>query len=119
LDAWTERRVAIADQYLKELAGTNLILPHVPDWANPAWHLFVVRTTEREALQVRLTAAGIGTLIHYPIPPHMQAAYADMGIEPGALPLAWQLAVEVISLPIGPHLSPDDVQAISDHVRGA
>ena len=119
LDAWTERRVAIADQYLKELAGTNLILPHVPDWANPAWHLFVVRTTEREALQARLTAAGIGTLIHYPIPPHMQAAYADMGIEPSALPLAWQLAVEVISLPIGPHLSPDDVQAISDHVRGA
>ena len=112
LDAWTERRVAIADQYLKELAGTNLILPHVPDWANPAWHLFVVRTTEREALQARLTAAGIGTLIHYPIPPHMQAAYADMGIEPGALPLARQLAVEVISLPIGPHLKNNDQREV-------
>jgi len=119
LDDWTERRRVLAAQYLAGLGDTNLILPHVPDWANPAWHLFVVRTTERETLQSRLTAAGIGTLIHYPIPPHMQAAYADMGIEPGALPLARQLAVEVISLPIGPHLSPDDVQAISDHVCGA
>ena len=119
LDDWTERRRVLAAQYLAGLGDTNLILPHVPDWANPAWHLFVVRTTERETLQSRLTAAGIGTLIHYPIPPHMQAAYADMGIEPGALPLARQLAGEVISLPIGPHLSPDDVQAISDHVCGA
>ena len=119
LDTWTERRRALAARYLAGLAGTKLILPHVPDWANPAWHLFVVRTKAREALQTRLTAAGIGTLIHYPIPPHMQAAYADMKFAPGALPLARQLADEVLSLPIGPNLSPDDVETVLDRVKGA
>ena len=114
LDAWTERRRTLATQYLTGLASTDLILPHVPDWANPAWHLFVVRTTAREELQTRLTAAGIGTLIHYPIPPHMQAAYAEMSIASDALPLARQLAGEVLSLPIGPQLSPDDIKSIID-----
>ena len=119
LDTWTERRRALAARYLAGLAGTELILPHVPDWADPAWHLFVVRTKAREALQTRLTAAGIGTLIHYPIPPHMQAAYADMKFAPGALPLARQLADEVLSLPIGPNLSPDDVETVLDRIKGA
>jgi dTDP-4-amino-4,6-dideoxygalactose transaminase len=112
LDAWTERRVAIAGLYLEGLVGTDLILPHVPDWADPAWHLFVVRSAAREALQTRLTAAGVGTLIHYPIPPHMQGAYAAMNIAPHAFPLARQLADEVISLPMGPQLSLDDVKTI-------
>jgi len=109
LDAWTDRRRALASQYLAGLAGTEFILPpHVPDWADPAWHLFVVRTTSREALQTRLTAAGIGTMIHYPIAPHMQAAYADLKFVPHAFPLALQLADEVLSLPIGPHLKEND-----------
>jgi len=118
LDDWTERRRVLAAQYLAGLGDTNLILPHVPDWANPAWHLFVVRTTEREALQSRLTAAGIGTLIHYPIPPHTQAAYADTGIVTGALPLAQLFAAEVISLPIGPQLSFDDAQVVVQQLAG-
>ena len=80
LDEWTERRRAVATAYTKGLAESGLILPHVPDWADPAWHLYVVRTSDREALQGRMTEAGIGTLIHYPIPPHMQKAYADMEI---------------------------------------
>lgn len=118
LDGWTARRGAIADLYLKGLAGTDLILPHVPDWADPAWHLFVVRSAAREALQARLTKAEIGTLIHYPIPPHMQQAYADMGIMAGALPLARQLAAEVISLPIGPQLSLEQAKAVVHQVTG-
>ena len=119
LDAWTDRRRALAVQYLAGLAGTELILPHVPDWADPAWHLFVVCTKAREALQTRLSATGIGTLIHYPIPPHMQATYADMKFAPDSFPLARQLADEVLSLPIGPHLSPDDVETVLDRVKGA
>lgn len=119
LDAWTDRRRALAEQYLAGLAGTELILPHVPDWADPTWHLFVVRTKAREALQTRLSAASIGTLIHYPIPPNMQAAYADMKFAPDAFPLARQLADEVMSLPIGPHLSPDDVETVLNRVKGA
>jgi len=119
LDAWTDRRRALAAQYLAGFAGTELILPHVPDWADPAWHLFVVRTKAREALQTRLAAVGIGSLIHYPIPPHMQAAYDDMKFTPEALPLALQLADEVLSLPIGPNMSPDDVVTVLDRVQGA
>jgi len=104
LDAWTDRRRAIAAAYAEGLLGTGLILPHVPDWADPAWHLYVVRSPERDGLQKRLADAGVGTLIHYPIPPHMQAAYAGLGIGREALPLACRLADEVLSLPIGPQL---------------
>ena len=104
LDEWTERRRAVASAYTLGLAESGLILPHVPDWAEPAWHLYVVRTPDRDRLQGRLSEAGIGTLIHYPIPPHMQKAYAERQIAPNALPLAQTLASEVLSLPIGPHL---------------
>jgi dTDP-4-amino-4,6-dideoxygalactose transaminase len=104
LDDWTERRRALAVCYSEGLRDSGLILPHVPDWADPAWHLYVVRSADRDGLQRRLTAAGFGTLIHYPIPPHMQKAYAELCLAPDALPLARQLADEVLSLPIGPHL---------------
>ena len=104
LDEWTERRRAVASAYTLGLAESGLILPHVPDWAEPAWHLYVVRTPDRDRLQGRLSESGIGTLIHYPIPPHMQQAYAGRRIAPNALPLAKTLASEVLSLPIGPHL---------------
>ena len=104
LDEWTERRRAMAAAYTKGLAESGLILPHVPEWAEPAWHLYVVRTSDREALQGRMTKAGVGTLVHYPIPPHMQDAYAGLSIAADALPLARQLATEVLSLPIGPQL---------------
>lgn len=113
LDEWTERRQAIALSYTKGLTESGLILPQVPDWADPVWHLYVVRTPERDALQTRLTEAGIGTLIHYPIPPHMQAAYAKLGIAPDALPMARTLADEVLSLPMGPHLNLDEFQHIN------
>ncbi|WP_353348230.1 DegT/DnrJ/EryC1/StrS family aminotransferase [Aquicoccus sp. SU-CL01552] len=117
LDAWAERRRAVAAAYAEGLAATDLTLPHVPDWAEPAWHLYVVRTPGRDVLQARLTEAGIGTLIHYPIPPHMQAAYAGLGIAPEALPLARQLAGEVLSLPMGPQLDLGDVHHITAQIR--
>ena len=104
LDEWTDRRRMIADLYTKGLKDSRLILPHVPDWADPVWHLYVVRTTERDALQQRVGAAGIDTLIHYPIPPHMQDAYARLSMKVNAFPLARQLADEVLSLPIGPQM---------------
>ena len=119
LDEWTERRRAVATAYTEGLAESGLILPHVPDWADPAWHLYVVRTSDREALQGRMTEAGIGTLIHYPIPPHMQKAYADMEILPEAFPLARDLASEVLSLPMGPQLGLDQVQDIVNALKNA
>ncbi|OWX98815.1 DegT/DnrJ/EryC1/StrS family aminotransferase [Thioclava sp. IC9] len=118
LDVWTKRRRDIATAYTEGLADSGLILPHVPDWAEPAWHLYVVRSAERDVLQARLKEAGIGTLIHYPIPPHMQEAYVEMGFAPEALPLAKCLAEEVLSLPMGPQLGHEDaacgIEAIRD-----
>lgn len=104
LDIWTNRRKAIAHRYLADLQGTNLILPVIPEWADPAWHLFVVRSKNRNELQKKLQDLGISTLIHYPIPPHRQIAYKSLRTTADKYPVAEQLAEEVLSLPIGPHL---------------
>ena len=104
LDIWNARRQAIAAQYLSKLDAAALVLPYVPEWAEPVWHLFVVRSQQRDALQKRLGAAGIGTMIHYPIPPHLQPAYAELGFALGAFPIAETIHQEVLSLPMGPHL---------------
>lgn len=103
LDAWNARRAALARIYLDGLRDAGLTLPHVPDWAEPAWHLFVVRHARRDELQHALAEAGIGSLIHYPIPPHRQQAYAGAGYPADAFPLASRLADEVLSIPMGPH----------------
>ena len=107
LDAWNARRKMLAAEYTRHLAETGLILPQVPVFADPAWHMYVVQHSQRDKLQKRLTDAGIETLIHYPIPPHLQPAYAGVGYAQGSSPLAERLANDVLSLPIGPHLSSD------------
>lgn len=104
LDAWNARRAALARIYLEGLRVTGLVLPHVPDWAEPAWHLFVIRSARRDELQQALTKAGIGSLIHYPTPPYRQQAYADLSFATDTFPLSSRLADEVLSLPMGPHL---------------
>ncbi len=119
LAAWNERRQAIAATYSASLADTGLILPTVPAWAEPVWHLYVVRTPHRDLLRERLTQRGIGVQIHYPIPPHLQEAYRELGLREGAFPISEQLHREVLSLPIGPHLSADDVAQVVSAVRGA
>lgn len=103
LDAWNARRSVIAARYQLGLADCGLTLPHVPDWAEPAWHLYVVQHPQRDALQKALADVGVGTLIHYPIPPHLQQAYAPAGWGLGSFPLAERMADQVLSLPMGPH----------------
>lgn len=119
LDAWTDRRRVIAGLYAKGLEATGLVLPDTPDWAEPAWHLYVIRTPERDSLQVLLNSAGVGTLIHYPIPPHMQSAYSFLRIGAEHLPLAKELAGEVLSLPMGPQLGLKDVARVIEEVHAA
>ena len=119
LDAWNARRTDVAAAYLQDLEGCGLVLPYVPAWASPAWHLFVVRHPQRDALQQRLHEAGVGTLIHYPIPPHRQAAYAAAGFAPDAFPIASRMADAVLSLPIGPQLQKDDVARVIEAVQAA
>jgi dTDP-4-amino-4,6-dideoxygalactose transaminase len=104
LDAWNTRRSELASEYLVGLADTDIGLPHVPEWAEPSWHLFVVRSQRRDELQEGLARAGVGSLIHYPIPPHKQAAYSHLSLAGSTFPIADALAREVLSLPMGPHL---------------
>ncbi len=118
LEAWNARRAVLARHYLDQFDGVgDLVLPHVPAWASPVWHLFVVRTKRRSALQAHLSAAGIGTQVHYPVPPHLAGAYAGAGWKRGDFPLAEQLAGEVLSLPIGPHMSLAQVGYVCASVR--
>lgn len=112
LDEWNARRAGIAARYSHELAGKGLILPAVPAWAEPVWHLYVVRHPQRDNLQKSLHAAGIGTLIHYPIPPHLQQAYANLGFAEGRFPIAETLANQVLSLPLGPQLDYAGVETV-------
>lgn len=119
LDEWNARRAGVARTYLEGLSGSGLTLPYMPDWAEPAWHLFVVRYPQRDALQQRLTEAGVGSLIHYPIPPHRQAAYAGAAFTTEAFPIASRLADEVLSLPMGPHLPMNDVDQAITAIRAA
>lgn len=115
LDDWNDRRRALAARYtqgLAAVAGPDLTLPTAPDWADSAWHLYVVTTPRRAALQAALTEAGIGTLIHYPIAPHRQQAYAELSLGPGSQPIAERLADQVLSLPMGPHLLPEQVDEV-------
>jgi dTDP-3-amino-3,4,6-trideoxy-alpha-D-glucose transaminase len=119
LDDWNERRRAVAGRYLERLAGLDgLALPAVAEWAEPVWHLFVVRHPQRDALQARLSQAGVDTIIHYPIPPHLSGAYAA-GFADTRLPVAERLAGEVLSLPIGPHLAIEDAERVAAAVREA
>lgn len=118
LEEWNRRRVRLADIYLKELTGVgDLVLPHVPEWATPVWHLFVVRTARRDALQAHLAKAGIGTQIHYPTPPHLSKAYHSGPWKAGDFPIAEKLAQEVLSLPIGPHHTPDQIETVCAAIR--
>lgn len=117
LDEWNDRRRKIAQTYSNAFDKTGLLLPEVPVWADPAWHLYVVRHFMRDVLQQRLTKVGIETLIHYPIPPHRQRAYADNEFGANTFPVAEQMACEVLSLPIGPHLSDGDIEYIVANIK--
>ena len=117
LDEWNERRRQIAEYYLERLQNTGLGLPYVPEWAAPVWHLFVIRTKQRDTLQKYLQQQGIGTLIHYPIPPHLQAAYRELNLGQGTFPISEAIHNEVLSLPIGPHLDESQASQICQTLR--
>ncbi|MGC9977153.1 MAG: DegT/DnrJ/EryC1/StrS family aminotransferase [Syntrophales bacterium] len=116
LDTWNERRCWVAKQYTETLKSSKLILPYVPEYANPVWHLYVICTEERDKFQKHLTDKGIGTLIHYPIPPHLQKAYINLGYNSIDFPLAEKLAKHVLSLPMRPHISDEQIAVIIDAI---
>lgn len=118
LDEWNARRAEKAARYTTELSGRDVILPNIPDWAEPAWHLYVVQSAKRDTLQKALAEAGIGTMIHYPIPPHLQQAYAAAGFSSGQFPIAERMANQLLSLPIGPHLNNDQQRSVLQAIAG-
>lgn len=117
LDEWNQRRHRFAKIYRNALSGVEgLILPWVPEGLETTWHLFVVRHRQRDDLQKHLAAAGIGTLIHYPIPPHLSGAYHFMGWKRRDYPIAEELAATVLSLPMGPHLTDEQVEYVAEKI---
>lgn len=116
LDEWNARRAQIAGRYIAAFKGLPITVPHVPEWAKPVWHLFVIRHKERDMIAKRLRDAGIDTLIHYPIPPHRQAAYQCLKPASPSLPISEAIHAEVLSLPMDPMMSADHVDAVVNAV---
>jgi dTDP-4-amino-4,6-dideoxygalactose transaminase len=120
LDGWNEIRRERAQLYLDLLGGLeSVIAPAVADPVTPTWHVFAIRHPARDEVQRLLTEQGIGTLIHYPIPPHLSEAYRDFGLARGDFPLTERLADESLSLPMHPHLPPRDVEIVVAALREA
>lgn len=117
LDAWNVRRIQLARLYLDRLSDSKCVLPFVPDWAEVVWHLFVIRHPERDALQKKLSDEGIQTIIHYPIPPHLSGAYTGMRLATGSSPIAERLASEVLSLPISPHHTREQIDYVVQSLK--
>jgi dTDP-4-amino-4,6-dideoxygalactose transaminase len=120
LDEWNERRRQVARCYLESLADvTGLILPFVPEWSQPIWHQFVICHLRRDGLQAALHQAGIGTLIHYPIPPHLSDAYREAGWKQGDFPITEELAQTTLSIPMGPHMKPGEIQEVITVIKSS
>ncbi|WP_377912911.1 DegT/DnrJ/EryC1/StrS family aminotransferase [Algoriphagus aquatilis] len=114
---WTRQRLEIAAWYNGALAGMgDLILPEVGSDSTHVYHLYVIRTNYRDKLQAFLAEKGIGTLIHYPIPPHLQKAYAHLGFKEGDFPVAEKLAKTSLSLPIWPGIKKECIKKISNNL---
>ena len=112
LDEWNARRSSIARAYLAGIDPLRFSLPVVPEWSEPNWHLFVARSTRRDADITAFARRGIETSVHYPLAPPYQPAYVDLLPVPARLQITAHLQSEVMSLPIGPHMSQSDVAAV-------
>jgi len=118
LDAWNRSRRRAAAWYREALADVDAVtLPDEPEWAEGNFHLYVIHCDHRDALRDHLTAAGIGTGLHYPLPLHRQRAYAHLGLREGAFPVSEDLARRLLSLPMYPDLTQDDVGYVAEAIR--
>jgi dTDP-4-amino-4,6-dideoxygalactose transaminase len=118
LDEWNQHRNRVAIHYLEHLRNLpDLGLPRVPPDVTPVWHVFIVTHPERDRLQEYLKDQGVGTLIHYPVPPHLSEAYQDLEHQAGDFPITEKLADTVLSIPMGPHLSEADAHYVVEQIR--
>lgn len=112
LTQWNSRREQIAERYSRGLRNLELQFPRSLPGTHPSYHLYVVRTDQRDALQAGLSERGVQTMIHYPTPPHQQGAFISQHWAPTAFPIAEALSKSVLSLPMGPHLSNEQVDKV-------
>lgn len=118
LEKFTKQRRELADYYFDNLSGIeNLILPHQDEKSYSVFHLYVLQTPKRDELQTYLNKNGIGTSIHYPIPPHLQEAYSNLGYKKGDFPVAEKLANSLLSIPLYPGLKKSEQEFIIDSIR--
>lgn len=117
LDRWNNERKKIAAIYTNGINNPKVVLPYQPEYADPVWHIFAVRTEKRDEFQNYLHQNGIGTLIHYPIPIHLQPAYKDLGLNKGDLPIAEKIAEEVLSLPMWYGMKNEEIEYIIDKIN--
>jgi dTDP-4-amino-4,6-dideoxygalactose transaminase len=118
LEEWNDRRRLIATSYFNSLTGLpNLVLPEVPQWSLPIWHIFPVLYPERDSFQKHLKNKGIETLIHYPTPPHLSEAYSELGFVKSSYPIAEAIASTELSLPIGPHMNLEQAEIVENTIR--
>ena len=118
LAEWTAQRQQIADWYKQALSGiAGIVLPETAEGATHVYHLYVIRSKERNALQQHLAKEGIGTLIHYPIPLHLQGAYKSLGYQKGDFPIAEEIADTCLSLPMWPGMQQRDVQYVAESMK--
>jgi dTDP-4-amino-4,6-dideoxygalactose transaminase len=119
LAKWNAQRRDRAAEYDRLLAGNEAVTcPYEPSWSRAVYHLYVVRTSDRDGLAQHLKAAGIGTGIHYPVPLHLQKAYQSMNYRETDFPVATRLAGEILSLPMYPHLSAEQQARVTDEILG-
>ncbi len=118
LKDWTRQRQQIAQWYNEALRGTgDIILPQIPPGATHVYHIYLIRTRKRDALQSWLSENGIGTLIHYPVPPHLQKAYHDLEYKKGDFPIAEEIAETCLSLPLWPGMTPGQSNYVAQTIR--
>src|SRR5271170_3190532 len=117
LQKWTDARRRVAKRYTELLADTPLQLPREANYAESAWHLYTVRHPRRDELKKFLDDNGVGNAVHYPIPLHLQKAYASLGHKPGDFPVAEKAAREVLSLPIFPELTDAQIQRVVEVIK--
>jgi dTDP-4-amino-4,6-dideoxygalactose transaminase len=114
LEEWNQARRGAAQMYGESLADVGDVRPQpVPRGSSPVWHLYTIRTESRDALAAYLQTARIGTAMHYPCPPHLSEAYADLGFGRSAFPVSEALADELLSLPMFPNISPDQIERVT------
>lgn len=116
LDAWNAARQRHAELYNELLAESNVVTPIQAEDRDHVWHLYVIRTKQRDALQEALQAKGISTVIHYPIPVHLQKAYESLGYKSGDFPNTEQFAREIVSLPMYSELTSDQIMRVANAV---